>query len=92
MANHYVETSDCPECKAPMSGHFNMEGEAGPEDGDYTICAHCIAPLVYKKDGEKLRTAKLIMEFLDSEEREMITKGMAAVRAVKAENPDAFKL
>lgn len=38
---HRTESGECLNCRAPMTGATNVEGEGLPEPGDVTVCLYC---------------------------------------------------
>lgn len=50
--SHPISPDRCPECAAPFDCATNVDGPGAPEPGDWTVCIHCAAVLVF---DEQLR-------------------------------------
>lgn len=49
-AHHRIEPTRCPACGGRHSCHANAAGAGAPEPGDFSVCAHCGALLVFEQD------------------------------------------
>lgn len=58
-----TERAPCPKCGVNLTGATGVNTDAHPREGDYTICAYCLSPLVFNADmSVRLPTDKELLE------------------------------
>lgn len=88
MKNHRLfGPLECPSCGVTLDGAWNTTSDAGPADGDATLCVYCRALLVYRGSPvNSLRhpTKEEEQKFLADPG---VQRAIAAVAAMHRNNP-----
>jgi len=73
----------CPNCRAPLdAARSTRRGPSSvPADGDFTICAACLTPLVFQIVAGVAVTLRLLTDAEAAEEADLIEQMKAFVRA-----------
>jgi hypothetical protein len=85
---HRHVASTCPNCRSHMSASTGVDGPRAPKPGDFTLCAHCEALLVFTPNMTLRRFTDEDMAALSPEDRVSLCESIdRARRAIAAARP-----